>query len=203
MSEYSEAEQWERAKAWLAPNGLWIIAGIAIGARGLWGWRWYKDRIAKRAGRNRLGALRGDARRVHAQRQDPRHDARSSELNREYPWTPYAALGDADRGARRRSRRMNSTRPPRVSSPSWTPPRRRTAHGGAPAPGARAVGAGQVRRRTGHAQGRRARRVRAAHRRHARRRAARQGRSRRRAARIPRGARPAKTRAASTSNCSI
>ena len=30
MSEYSEAEQMERAKGWLKTNGIWIIAGIAI-----------------------------------------------------------------------------------------------------------------------------------------------------------------------------
>jgi predicted negative regulator of RcsB-dependent stress response len=35
VSEYSEAEQWERAKEWLKANGLWIVAGIAIGAGGL------------------------------------------------------------------------------------------------------------------------------------------------------------------------
>ena len=44
MSEYSEAEQMERAKGWLKANGIWIIAGIAIGAGGLGGWRWYQER---------------------------------------------------------------------------------------------------------------------------------------------------------------
>ncbi len=44
MSEYSEAEQMERAKSWLKTNGIWIIAGIAIGAGGLGGWRWYQER---------------------------------------------------------------------------------------------------------------------------------------------------------------
>ena len=44
MSEYSEAEQMERAKGWLKTNGIWIIAGIAIGAGGLGGWRWYQER---------------------------------------------------------------------------------------------------------------------------------------------------------------
>ena len=44
MSDYSEAEQWERAKDWLRTNGLWIVAGIAIGAGGLGGWRWYQER---------------------------------------------------------------------------------------------------------------------------------------------------------------
>ena len=44
MSEYSEAEQYERAKAWTRANGPWIVAGIAIGALLLGGWRWYQDR---------------------------------------------------------------------------------------------------------------------------------------------------------------
>ena len=44
MSEYSEAEQMERAKGWLKTNGIWIIAGIAIGAGGLGGYRWYEER---------------------------------------------------------------------------------------------------------------------------------------------------------------
>jgi len=45
VEEYlSDKEQWERVKAWLRDNGLWIIAGIAVGAAGLGGWRWYQDR---------------------------------------------------------------------------------------------------------------------------------------------------------------
>ena len=44
MSDYSEAEQYERAKDWIKTNGLWIVAGIAIGALGLAGWRWYQER---------------------------------------------------------------------------------------------------------------------------------------------------------------
>ena len=36
MEEYlSEKEQWEQVKAWLRDNGLWIIAGIVVGARWL------------------------------------------------------------------------------------------------------------------------------------------------------------------------
>ena len=60
VSEYSEAEQWERAKDWLKTNGIWIVAGIAIGAR-------RPGRLAlvpgapRHAGGNRLGALRGTA----------------------------------------------------------------------------------------------------------------------------------------------
>jgi predicted negative regulator of RcsB-dependent stress response len=46
VEEYlSDKEQWERVKAWLRENGLWIIAGIAVGAAGLGGWRWYQDHV--------------------------------------------------------------------------------------------------------------------------------------------------------------
>lgn len=46
MEEYlSEKEQWEQIKAWLRDNGLWIIAGIAVGAAALGGWRWYQDHV--------------------------------------------------------------------------------------------------------------------------------------------------------------
>jgi predicted negative regulator of RcsB-dependent stress response len=46
VEEYlSEREQWEQVKAWLRDNGLWIIAGIVVGALGLGGWRWYQGHL--------------------------------------------------------------------------------------------------------------------------------------------------------------
>jgi predicted negative regulator of RcsB-dependent stress response len=46
VEEYlSDKEQWEQVKAWLRDNGLWIIAGIAVGAAVLGGWRWYQDHV--------------------------------------------------------------------------------------------------------------------------------------------------------------
>jgi predicted negative regulator of RcsB-dependent stress response len=46
VEEYlSEKEQWEQIKAWVRDNGLWIIAGIAVGAAALGGWRWYQDHV--------------------------------------------------------------------------------------------------------------------------------------------------------------
>jgi predicted negative regulator of RcsB-dependent stress response len=46
VEEYlSEKEQWEQIRAWLRDNGLWIIAGIAVGAGALGGWRWYQDHV--------------------------------------------------------------------------------------------------------------------------------------------------------------
>ena len=92
MSDYSEAEQMERAKSWLKTNGIWIIAGIAIGAGGLGGWRWYQERRDS-AGGNRLGALRGTGRRVSRAATTCAASTLLEELNREYAWTPYASLG--------------------------------------------------------------------------------------------------------------
>jgi predicted negative regulator of RcsB-dependent stress response len=46
VEEYlSEKEQWEQIRAWVRDNGLWIIAGIAVGAAALGGWRWYQDHV--------------------------------------------------------------------------------------------------------------------------------------------------------------
>ena len=46
MEEYlSEREQWDQIKAWLRDNGLWIIAGVVVGALGLGGWHWYQDHV--------------------------------------------------------------------------------------------------------------------------------------------------------------
>lgn len=49
MDDYlSEQEQWERLKAWLRQNGPWAVAGIAIAAAGLGGWRWWQARAEQR-----------------------------------------------------------------------------------------------------------------------------------------------------------
>jgi len=46
VEEYlSEREQWDQIKSWLRENGLWIIAGVVVGAAGLAGWRWYQDHV--------------------------------------------------------------------------------------------------------------------------------------------------------------
>jgi predicted negative regulator of RcsB-dependent stress response len=91
VSEYSEAEQWERAKEWLKVNGLWIIAGIAIGAGGLGGYRWYQER---RVSRNEAASARYEELLDAFTRNDrTRGETLAQELNNEYAWTPYAALG--------------------------------------------------------------------------------------------------------------
>jgi predicted negative regulator of RcsB-dependent stress response len=43
----SETEQWEALKKWFRENGLWIVAGIAVGAAGIFGWQWWNSHIDK------------------------------------------------------------------------------------------------------------------------------------------------------------
>ena len=91
MSEYSEAEQMERAKSWLKTNGIWIIAGIAIGAGGLGGWRWYQERRETQA--ETASARYEELVDAFSRRDSVRGMTLLEELNREYAWTPYASLG--------------------------------------------------------------------------------------------------------------
>ena len=91
MSEYSEAEQMERAKSWLKMNAIWIIAGIAIGAGGLGGWRWYQERRNTQA--ETASARYEELVDAFSRRDNVRGTTLLAELNREYAWTPYASLG--------------------------------------------------------------------------------------------------------------
>ena len=90
MSEYSEAEQWERAKEWLKGNGLWIIAGVAIGAGGLAAWHWYQDR--RNAQAETASARYEEMLDAFTRNDRTRGMTLVTELNNEYSWTPYAAL---------------------------------------------------------------------------------------------------------------
>lgn len=48
MDDYlSEREQWERVTRWLRENGLWILAGVAVGAAAIFGWQWWNAHIDK------------------------------------------------------------------------------------------------------------------------------------------------------------
>jgi predicted negative regulator of RcsB-dependent stress response len=90
VSDYNEQEQWERAKAMIGELWIYIVAGVAIGGAGLWGWGWNKDRIEKRS-------IEASARYEEAIEAFTRNDKTRGmqlveELNREYQATPYAAL---------------------------------------------------------------------------------------------------------------
>ena len=91
MSDYSEAEQMERARSWLKENAVWIIAGIAIGAGGLGGWRWYQERRDAQA--ETASARYEELVDAYSRRDNVRGSTLLEELNREYGWTPYASLG--------------------------------------------------------------------------------------------------------------
>jgi predicted negative regulator of RcsB-dependent stress response len=43
----SEKEQWEAVKTWFRENGLWIIAGVAVGAAGIGGYQWWNAHVDK------------------------------------------------------------------------------------------------------------------------------------------------------------
>jgi len=91
VSEYSEAEQMERAKGWLKTNGIWIIAGIAIGAGGLGAWHWYQDRRVAQA--ETASARYEELVDAFTRNDKARGMTLLDQLNREYAWTPYASLG--------------------------------------------------------------------------------------------------------------
>jgi predicted negative regulator of RcsB-dependent stress response len=83
----SEKEQWEWLKGWIRSNGLWIIAGIAVGAGILAGWRWWEartDRIALEAGAKYQQILEALDR-----KDKTRADTLTAELERDYASSPY------------------------------------------------------------------------------------------------------------------
>jgi predicted negative regulator of RcsB-dependent stress response len=91
VSEYSEAEQLERAKGWLKTNGIWIIAGIAIGVGGLGAWRWYQERREAQA--ETASARYEELVDAFTRNDKTRGMTLLDQLNKEYAWTPYASLG--------------------------------------------------------------------------------------------------------------
>ena len=92
MSEYNEAEQYERFKGWIRSNGLWIVVGVAIGAAGWGGWNWYKDRRVAQA--ETASARYEEMIDAFGRNDRTRGLTIADDLNREYQWTPYAALAN-------------------------------------------------------------------------------------------------------------
>jgi predicted negative regulator of RcsB-dependent stress response len=90
VSDYSEAEQWERAKEWARINGPWIVAGIALAAAGVWGFGWYKDRRVAQA--ETASARYEEMLEAFTRNDRARGMTLAEDLNREYSWTPYASL---------------------------------------------------------------------------------------------------------------
>jgi predicted negative regulator of RcsB-dependent stress response len=90
VSDYSETEQLDMAKSWLKANGLWIIAGIALGVGGLGGWRWYQNRLTVQA--ETASARYDELVEAFARNDRTRGLTLVEQLNRDYASTPYAAL---------------------------------------------------------------------------------------------------------------
>jgi predicted negative regulator of RcsB-dependent stress response len=83
----SEKEQWERVVRWLRENGLWILAGVAVGAIAIYGWQWWNAHVDK---------VNGEASAKYEQLQlDLGKGDRTgalmmvTELQRDYASTPY------------------------------------------------------------------------------------------------------------------
>jgi predicted negative regulator of RcsB-dependent stress response len=83
----SEKEQWERVTRWLRENGMWILAGVVVGACAIFGWQWWNAHIDK---------VNGEASTKYEQLQlDLGKGDRTgaliliSELQRDYASTPY------------------------------------------------------------------------------------------------------------------
>lgn len=89
MDDYlSEREQWEFLKSWVRENGLYIVAGVFIGALALAGWQWWKahaERQALAAAAQYEQVIQSFGRGERAQGL-----ALVDELQREHPSSPYA-----------------------------------------------------------------------------------------------------------------
>ncbi len=88
MEDYlSENEKWEALKAWLRENGLSIVAGVAVGAAGLGGWKWWEarqERLALEASAKYEQVLEAFAR-----ADQTRGKTLIAELERDHASSPY------------------------------------------------------------------------------------------------------------------
>jgi predicted negative regulator of RcsB-dependent stress response len=83
----SENEKWEAVKQWLRENGISIVAGIAVGAAGLGGWKWWQareERLAIEASARYEQVLEAFAR-----ADQTRGKTLIAELERDYAKSPY------------------------------------------------------------------------------------------------------------------
>jgi len=84
---FSDAEQWERVKAWLRANVPWILAGIAVGGLAIGGWRWWQghtDQLALQAGAEYQQVLQ-----AFNAGEKTQALALISTLERDHPGSPY------------------------------------------------------------------------------------------------------------------
>jgi len=93
VDEYlNEQEQWELVRRWLRENGPWLIAGVALAAFGVWGWRAWQARQEARllAASSQYEQLVA----AFAKNDMPTVISLADKLAAEYPHTGYAEHGE-------------------------------------------------------------------------------------------------------------
>ena len=89
VDEYlSEREQADQLKYWLRENWVWIVAGVALGLGGIYGYRWWEEHQTARS----LDAERRFSTMLDALTRQQRDEAQrvAGEITGEYADTPYA-----------------------------------------------------------------------------------------------------------------
>src|SRR3990172_4897196 len=126
VDEYlSEREQADQLRHWVRENWLWVVAGVALGLGGLYGYRWWEAHQAARSleAEQRFSAM------LDALTRQQRDEALrlAGEITGEYADTPYAdqatlALarvdiesGDFVGAATRLKQVMNAARDPELA----------------------------------------------------------------------------------------
>ncbi len=84
----TDDEQWDAVKRWLAENGLWIVAGVVLGAALLFGYRYYESSRDERA--LRAAAQFGDMTAALDRDDVAATRQAAAALIREHPASPYA-----------------------------------------------------------------------------------------------------------------
>jgi predicted negative regulator of RcsB-dependent stress response len=84
----SEREQWEALKRWLQQNGPAILAGVAVAALGLGGYRWWQAR--ENNADLAAGAMYIQMENAFAQNNRTQAFILVGDLERQYPSSPYA-----------------------------------------------------------------------------------------------------------------
>lgn len=90
MDDYllSEREQWDALKRWLRENGLAIVAGVAVAALGLGGYRWWQAH--QNGAALAAGAMYLQMENAFAQGNRTQAFILLGDLERQYPSSPYA-----------------------------------------------------------------------------------------------------------------
>jgi predicted negative regulator of RcsB-dependent stress response len=91
VSDLNEMEQWELAKSKAKELWIYVVAGVALGLGGLWGWNWWHDRRDAQA--EAASASYQELLSAFARDDRTRGATLLEQLKSDYAWTPYPALG--------------------------------------------------------------------------------------------------------------